>query len=223
MFSEALVLTKVPCLKLNNAAKFGLLITCACAGAQSSADQLQKAGESSTLTFVMRDGACLRGTVAKADAASITVQPFKQKSVGLRRDELLQVSQGNALVFSARSSWLDVINAHLYPGEFLVVVTNGGKRIKGTVVNAGLDSITMKHGLTTSSLPKAEVLTIDYLRWKPASDGFNLALEEAPWALIFNPEFYGRTAGTEGRVVVRLYDVSKPEDDRKLSQEACFP
>lgn len=91
------------------------------------------------------------------------------------------------------------------------------------MVNAGSAGITIRHGLTTSNLPKSEVSTVDYLRWKPASDGFNLALEEAPWALIFYPEFYGRAAGVEGRVPVRLYDSSEPEDDSKLSQKACFP
>ncbi len=223
MFSEALVLPTFSRSKLNKAAKFCLLIASTCAGAQSPADPLQKTGESSTLTFVMKDGACVRGTVVKADSASVRVQPLKQKALDLRRDELLQVSQGNALVFSARSSWSDVLSAHLYPREALVVVTKSGKTIKGTVVNAGSAGISIRHGLTTSNLPKLEVSTVDYLRWKPASDGFNLALEEAPWALIFYPEFYGRAAGVEGRVTVRLYDSSQPEDDSKLSRKACFP
>jgi hypothetical protein len=213
----------IPCFKLKEAVMFGLLISCICAGAQSAGDPLRKAGASSTLTFLTKDGSCWRGTVLKADPTSITVQPLKEKPVGLRRDELLQVSQGNALVFSARSSWLDVVNVHLYPRELLVLVTKTGKKIEGVLVNAGSDSITIKHGLTTSKLPKAEVLTVDYLRWRPASDGFNIALEESPWALVFYPEFYGRVAGAEGKVAVRLYDASKPEDDSKLSQKTCFP
>lgn len=212
-----------PKLKLKDIAKLGLLLACSCAGAQSTTAVLGETSKSSTLTFVTKNGTCLRGTISNANTASIIVQPFKRQPVDLHGDDLLQVSQGNALLFSARSSWVDVVNTHLYPREFLIVVTKNGKRVKGTAVTVGSGGITIKHGLLTSIFPKTDVATVDYLRWKPATDGFNLALEEAPWALVFYPEFYGRVAGVEGRITVRLYDASKPEDDTAISQKACFP
>ncbi len=212
-----------PEIKLTLAAILGLLLASACARAQSPSGTLEGTSHSSTLIFVTKDGTCLRGTVSKADAASITVQPFKQQPVRLQRDTLLQVSQGNALLLSTRSSWLDVVNTHLYPREFLTVVTKSGKQVKGTVVAVGSVGITIKHGLTTSVFSKADIASVDYFRWRPATDSFNLALEEAPWALAFYPEFYGRVAGIEGRVGVRLYDASKPEDNTAISLKACFP
>lgn len=209
--------------KMKYAANLGLFLACVCAGAQSTSGALERTGHSSTLIFVTKDGACMRGTISKVYPDSITVQPFKQQPVNLYRDNLLQISQGSALLFSARSSWMDVVNVHPYPRESLVVVTKRGKQFKGAVAAVGSNSITIKHGLTASVIPKSEIVIVDYLRWKPATDGFNLALEEAPWALFFYPELYGRAAGIEGKVGVRLFDASKPEDNTAISLKACFP
>jgi hypothetical protein len=189
--------------------------------AQSGPSTLSDVTHSATLTFVQRDGTCTRGVISRADATSITVEPFKQQPITIQRDSLLQVSQGNALLFSARSSWADVAHAHLYPREAFFITTKAGKRIKGTPAAVTADSITLKHGFSTTVFSKPEIALVDYLRLKPATDSFNLAPEEAPWALIFYPEFYGRAAGLEGRLPVRLYDASKPEDDRVSGVKIC--
>lgn len=212
---------KVRLLIANLVLNFSFALSAPALRAQSTPNSLSSVSHSATLTFVQRDGTCMRGTITKADAISVTVEPFKQQPITLQRDNLLQVSQGNALLFSARSSWTDVVHTHLYPRESLVVGTKGGKKIKGKPVSVTADNITIKHALSTSVIAKSDVTSVDYLRLKPATDSFNLALEEAPWALVFYPEFYGRAVGLEGWLPVRLYDISKPEDDRVFGIKIC--
>jgi len=200
---------------------FLLLAIGAFADAQAPPDALERVSRSASLTFVERDGSCLRGTILKADASTVTVEPFRQPAVTLKRDDIVQVSQGNAYIYSARSSWGDVSNLKLYPREAIVLTTVKGQKIKGAPVKVTPDEISLQHGLKTTVFPKSEVAAVDYLRLKPATDGFNLALEESPWALIFYPEFYYRLAGGEGRLTVRLYDASKPEDRTSAKLGVC--
>ncbi len=174
-----------------------------------------------SLIFAQRDGTCTRGQILLSNANSITVAPYKQNPITIQRGELLQVSQGNALIFSGRSSWRDVAHTHPYPREAFILTTKVGKRVKGTPVTVESDSIKLKHGLKTTTFAKPDIATVDYLRLKPATDSFNLALEEVPWALVFYPEFYGRLVGLEGMLPVRLYDASKPEDQTIANVKVC--
>jgi hypothetical protein len=87
----------------------------------------------------------------------------------------------------------------VYPHEALLVTLRGGKQVRGKPVKASADAIILKHGLSKTRYPKAEIATIHYLRGKPPSDNFNIILQEAPYALLFHPEFYYRMAGLGGR------------------------
>lgn len=183
---------------------------------QSGKDSLESVTHSSSFKFVQRDGTCVFGKISKADTASITVQPFQKSSITIPRESLLQISQGNALLFTARSSWADVSGAILYPGEALVLSLKNGSQVKGKLVKTVSDSLTLKHGLRTTVYPKSDIATVDYLRVKPPTDGFMSILGEAPWILAFDPEFYYRASGLAGKMRVRLYDATKPEDDNPV-------
>jgi hypothetical protein len=184
---------------------------------QTEPNNLDNVTHSSSFKFVQRDGTCIYGKVSKADASSVTVQPFEKPPITLQKDTLLQVSQGNALLYSARSSWADVSAAILYPHEALVLSLKGGKQVKGKPTKTSSDSITLKHGFEATLYPKSEVVTVDYLRVKPATDLFMSFLGEAPWVLVFDPEFYYRATGLVGRIKIRLYDATKPEDDTPIA------
>jgi hypothetical protein len=123
---------------------------------------------------------------------------------------LLQISQGDALLFTAISSWANVATARLAPGEAFVLKLRSGKLVEGRPMSVTPDSIRLKHGIATTRYKKSDVLTVDYLRMKPASDGFDYTLREAPEMLFLYPEFYYRLVRLEGRIPVRLYDVSEP-------------
>ena len=188
---------------------------------RSQSEPLAGVTHASTLYVVQQDGSCIRGMLSKTDQKSLTITPFQKQPITLQWDQLAQVSQGDALLFTARSSWAQVIRTHLYPREALVVVTKVGKRYKGKPLAVTDRDITMSHGLHKVVITRSDVALIDYLRDKPATDNFLFVLEEAPWALVFYPELYGRMVGLEGRIPVRIYDVSKPEDDSVPDLRNC--
>ena len=186
---------------------------------QAGANTLERLRNSSSFDFVRRDGVCVRGVVSKTDAAGITVTSSKKAEISLRKDDLLQVSQGNALLYSARSSWSDVaVSAgHVYPHEAFVLKLQNGKTVKGKPRQVNPDGITLKHAFSTTLYRKAEVVSVDYLRDKPPTQVFTSTLEESPLLLLLYPEFYYRAAGLEGKVKVRLYDATKPEDNSPVA------
>jgi hypothetical protein len=98
-----------------------------------------------------------------------------------------------------------------------VLKIRSGKEVRGTPLKVTPGNINLKHGLGKTVYPKADIDVVDYLRAKPATDTFMSILEEAPYLLFLDPEFYYRVAGLEGRVRVRLYDASKPEDDSPVN------
>jgi len=186
-------------------------------GAPSASESLNHVTGSATFTFIRRDGTCVTGRIAKADTKSMTIQPFGLPPITLERGSLLQVIQGNALLFSARSSWADVASVHVYPHEVLVLKIRSAKEVRGAPLKVTPGSISLKHALGKTVYPKADIDIVDYLRVKPATDSFMSTLDEFPYALFLEPEFYYRVAGLEGRIRVRLYDASKPEDDSPVN------
>ena len=158
-----------------------------------------------------RDGTCVAGPILKRDAHEITIQTYKKPPISLQRDDLLQVRQGDALLFSAISSWSDVMAAHVVKGEALVIKTGGGKVVSGRPLQVTMDTMTLRHVLSTTVYKKAEIATVDYLRVKPPTDSWDYLDTESPELLFFLPETYYRLLGLEGTVRVRLFDASKPE------------
>jgi hypothetical protein len=195
-----------------------MVLSCLAVAQESDAGPLGRVTHSATFLFVQRDRSCITGRITSADANTIAVQPSNGALIKLEKVQLLQVMQGNALLFSARSSSADVANARLYPHEALILTLKDGKRIRGKPVNMAADSITLKHGLAKTVYQKSEINIVEYLRVKPPSDGFEAFQDEAPYLLFLYPEFYYRAVGLEGRIPVRLYDASQLEDD---SQPKC--
>jgi hypothetical protein len=178
---------------------------------QPTPDALKGVTHSASLTFVKRDGTRVEGPISKIDATSITIQPYKQPPITIARFDLLQVRQGDGLLFSAISSWGDVEAAHVVPHEAFVLRMQSGKVVKGRPLKVTADTITLKHGLITTDYAKEEIKTVDYLRVKPGTDTWDYFAQESPELLFFFPETYYRLMGLEGRIPVRLYDASVPE------------
>jgi hypothetical protein len=182
---------------------------------QQSTDSLPQVSRASSLVFVERDGTCLDAVISKIDATEITVQPYGKSPITIQRSNLVQISQGDALLFTTLNSWVNVEEAaaHVYPREAFVLRLKKGKLIKGRPTKVTSDRISLKHGLANSDYLKDDVATVDYLRLKPESDAFDYFSQEAPALLFFDPEFYYRAMGLEGRIPVRLYDGTKPVTD----------
>lgn len=193
-----------------------LLTLSATAFVQRSTDDLANVTHSASFTFAKRDGTCIKGTIQNVSGRTVTVQPFQHAPVIIQRDDLLRVGHGDALLYSARSSWDDVMGVLPYPREELAIVLKDGRRTKGKSLKIATDSITLRHAFSTTTYLKKNISSVDYLRLKPETDNFDFLSEEAPFLLLFNAETYYRAAGLEGRIPVRLYDASKPEDNSHL-------
>jgi len=170
-------------------------------------------GTDSTLRFVQRDGTCIEGKILKADATSMTVSGLAGKPIYLQKDSLLGILQANTVFYSGRSSWADVAAVTLHAHEALVLSLKSGKKVKGKPSSTTPGGITVKHGPTSTLYSKSEIATIDVLRIKPATDNLKFIAQEAPWLVIFDPEFYSRATGLWGTIPVRLYDAAQPEDE----------
>jgi hypothetical protein len=159
-----------------------------------------------------RNGNCIYGTITKADASSLTIQPYGRAPSTIQKDDVLAVSQGNALLFTESNTWLNVQQAalHIYPREAFVLRLKDGRVVRGKPVQVKPDSILIKRAFATSQYQKRTIETVDYLRWRPESDKFDYYSQEAPALLFFEPELYSRMLGLEGKMTVRLYDASKP-------------
>lgn len=173
----------------------------------------QRISHSSSLTFEKLDGTCIVGQIAKVNASAITVQQYGKPSAIIQRSSLLEISQGNALLFTSLNSWSNVEkeSANVYPREEFVLKLKKGNLEKGKPIKVTPDSISLKHGFTKTDYKKSEIATVDYLRLAPESDAFDNFSQEAPFLLFFDPEFYYRAMGLEGRILVRLWNDAKPE------------
>jgi hypothetical protein len=194
------------------------LLTC---GSLASAQHRRKSPKpvirSSSLTFIRKDGTCVDGPISKIDPKTVTVRQNQSPPVSISRQNLLQVSQGDALVFSARSSWADVQAVRLRPRESFTLRLRNGKVIKDSPLQVTADGMVFKRLLWMKKrCAKGQIVTVDYLRLKPESDAFDYFGQEAPALLFFYPEFYDRLLGLEGRIPVRLYDALLKEDDAPL-------
>jgi len=177
----------------------------------------QPASPSTNLTFILKDGACIDGPIANITPKAVTVQPLQKPAVPIQRGDLLQVIQEDAVLFSARSSWADVEAVQLSPHESFAVKTRKGVLIQGRPLRISDNGFVYKRSLWLKKrYPKDQIVSVDYLRMKPASPAFDYFTQEAPALLFFYPEFYDRLAGLEGHVPVRLYDVLLHEDNAPL-------
>ena len=194
-----------------------LLLHCGAAPAQfHHRAKVAPVAPPASMTFMKRDGSCVVGPIVKIEPKVVTVRAQAGPTTIARRD-LLQVSEGDSLVFSARSSWADVETEHLRQREGLTVKLRNGKLITEIPLEVTSDGLVYKRFLWLKKrYPKAQIVTVDYLRTKPNSDVFDYFTQEAPALLFFYPEFYDRLKGLEGRIPVRLYDAVMAEDDAAL-------
>lgn len=201
-----------------------MLFLCAISAAAlpwHSHKRAQPAPPSTSFDFLEKNGACVTGPILKIDPKSVTVGQPQNPPVTLRRDSILQVSQNNSPVYSARSSWADVEKINLLPRESLQLRLRNGDFVEGRPAEITTAGMLFRYGpLIRKRYPKAQIVTVDYYRVKPDSAVFDYFTQTAPALLFFYPDFYDRLAGLDGRVPVRLYNAILPEDDSQLQ---CAP
>jgi hypothetical protein len=173
---------------------------------------------STSFTFMKKDRSCVGGPITKIDPSSVTIAPSQAPALTLERVDLLQVTQNDSVLFSARSSWRDVEAVHLLAHESFLLGLRSGKTITGRPLRVTDDAMIFKRDIWLKQrLPKDQIQTVAYLRVKPNSKVFDYFTQEAPALLFFYPEYYDRLSGLEGRIPVRLYDAVMAQNDSTLT------
>jgi hypothetical protein len=177
----------------------------------------KSAPRSTSIAFIEKTGACIIGPILKIEPKTLTVSQSPKPPILIQRASLLQASQTDSLLFSARSSWADVESLHLHPRESVILKLRNGTQVTGRPTEITDTGVLFSYGpFLKKSYSKAQIATVDYLRIKPNSAAFDDFAQQSPALLFFYPESYDRVSGLEGRVPVRLYDAVQPQDNTPL-------
>jgi len=169
------------------------------------------------LQFYKVDGSCRYAQIVKFTTSSVTIRWSQNAQETLIPGQILMVGAGHDVVYSGRSSWYDVREAKPGHAERLEIQTKAGRRYAGSLVSSSDDQIVLRHAGQQTTLTKAEIATADYISQKPPTDGQAYMSQEAPYLELFDPDVWMRGLGLSSKLRIRLYDSSKPQDDRPLS------
>jgi hypothetical protein len=137
-----------------------------------------------------------------------------------RRDVLHVTSYPSYIIYSGRSSWVDVRGFASYPTE-TVRITMKAPSTKYT----GKDAFVSETDITISQprglikFKKSEISTVDIISYTPLSDGNEYWAEECGIKAIcvMNIALWPRLLGFGLRMRVRLYDSSLPEENSSVA------
>lgn len=165
-----------------------------------------------TYIFELRGGGCVTGKIVSVAPDSVKIE--KPDPSTLLRADVARVSIGEHpydVVYSSRSSWLDIAAIAPRANTYFRVVTKDGKQHAGTV-KADQSGITLSTNNKSETIRKPDVARVYYVRLKPLSDSARYSDEER---FPLNPELwpYYLNIGVQMRVL--LYDSSALEDDSK--------
>ena len=176
---------------------------------QSLKDLPRNAG----FVFVKRDMSCQYGQIKAVDAQSVLVRTDRS-DVAFEKSSLIRVRLGFggrpvppsspnlvlATVYSGRSSWADVVGfvpvqskPRTYFTAQMSVNTTGGKLHRGDLAKVTDLGITLADAFgKETSITKAEIFRVNFIRDKPLSDKEEFYWDELAPLRIFDPALYPR-------------------------------
>jgi hypothetical protein len=173
--------------------------------------------------FLLREGRCLTGWIDKVGDNDVEVttgsngKPVRRTLV--RRDILQVTDTLPGLVYSGRSSWVDVRStATDLHGLRMRVITKAGQTVAGIGVSASESDLTLKTADGKVKSAKPDVARVELVREKPWSDRAEFAGQELGKLAVIEPEIWPHLLHATGVIDVPLYDASEVEDN---SQTAC--
>ncbi len=179
-------------------------------------DVLRHVTHRTSYIFADRDFHCVVGKIAAIRGAAVTIRPAQGAAVTIDGSKLLRVTESVRaadVVYSARSSWSDIEAIPVSSRESVRVSTKSGKTYEAHLLKVTVESMTLLPGSKSLEIPKGDVLTVDYLREKPATDSAKHSAQEL---FVLNPELWPHFLRLSGIVAVRLYDSRRPEDNSPI-------
>jgi len=195
-------------------------------------DSLRRVPHHATLIFADRDGNCVAGQIKSYDNNAIVVARQNERDAKIDRPNVLRIATnawGPGVVYSGRSSWLDVEGlVPTRPSEKwrvpVRVEMNTGKTVRGQLLEASQEEITISSSARrTLVITKGEIARLSYIRPKPLSDSAEYANDELAWMKIFDPQLWPSLFHTQGSLVVRIYDANSPQDNAPIVCKAGTP
>jgi hypothetical protein len=137
-----------------------------------------------------------------------------------QRNVLHVTSYPSYIIYSGRSSWVDVRLYVSYPTETVQITMKGTSTEytgKGALVSETDVTISQPGGFI--KLKKSEISTEDIISYTPLSDGNEYWAEECGIKAIcvMNIALWPRLLGSWLRMRVRLYDSSLPEENSSVA------
>jgi hypothetical protein len=178
-------------------------------------------------TVVQRNLECITGEIVSIDPDLLCLKtrspkfPYAPSDVRILRADIARVTDGGTsahnMVFSSRSSWMDVKDAvPRGPLEHLLILMTDRRRYTSKLIAVEGNSLTLDSTGKHFPLSKSDIQPIYYVRVKPISASEEYIDQEAPYLnprIWFGPLFVRTLA-------VLLYDGSMLEDDTPLTCSA---
>lgn len=155
---------------------------------------------------------CTYGKLIRTTSESVTIKTETGQLV-VSRANLQRIWDGlerNDFIYTTYSSWDDVKALHvsMNKDEYVQVVTRSGAKQQGRVVRVADSEIVMTSKNRETSIPRADIVIVEYVRLMPVGDDANY---EARHGVFVRPETWPYALGIPPKLTVRLYDTAKPE------------
>ncbi len=179
--------------------------------AETTWDTLRHLSKHHVYTVLSRNGACLTGAFVAADDKEIVLDLAQQGEHGLSRSDILRISLGetadiHSAVYSARSSWADLIALQTPPYySDLMVITSDNREFKGPLLGVSQDQLTLYVDNREMRFSKEYVDRVFLTSTKPSV--------ERPGA---HRSIKLPKKGNSQTQPVPLYEVTEREDDSPL-------
>jgi hypothetical protein len=207
-------------IKLLNVLIIGMAINLSAADLDERWSILKRITKKRSYAVMRTDSQCFVGDLVSVsdDAITLQVDPTHQKVID--RVQILRVADheyasSHDIVFSARSSWSDVMAAAPTGSEHLLIVTKQGERFRWRKPSVSGSSITRK----SKTIEKADIQSVAYVRFTPitASEQY-FSKEDASFfapRLWFNWELLPK-------IPISLYSSADNEDNSPLKCKSVW-
>jgi len=171
---------------------------------------------SNTYFFILRNGTCQRDRIQNVQPDKIELASGK----GLMRSDLIYIGESlsaHDVLYSGRSSWVDVKNVRTVMTESLEIRLKSGRSLSGSLVRASDSDLSLRRFGRSIKIPKLEIAQVNYVRFKPVSERHKYLAQEAPELEFLDPKWWQYLLRVDALQSVRIYDAAIPEDNSPLA------